>query len=212
MDPIDHDYLKYYKIKNGDRILDVGASCGEFGDEILDTLKATGSTIICAEPTVWCIERLAQWVNAKAHGHAVIFSGAIGWGNGIVDINVASSHLISNLDGLPTDQIAQWNGTLVRKDPVLSITLGSMVDTFGDIDFVKMDVESAEVPILESFSRWGQVKNFAIAAYHQYGDKKTWEILKPLLESKGYKVIHECLPYKQFPAMDLIYASCDGSI
>lgn len=205
--PVDHDYLKYYQIKQGDLLLDVGASEGEFADSILETLRAKNAKIICSEPALWCLERLAAFINTRGHGYAMMYSGAVGAKNGFVDLNVSSSHLTSYIDGVPNDQIAKWGNQRIRIDPVVSISLDSMVDQFGPIDFVKMDVESAEVPILEAFTKWGQVKSFAIASYHEYGDKKTWQILKPLLESKGYKVIHECVPWKTFPAMDLIYAS-----
>lgn len=215
MNPVDHDYLKYYKIPEGALLVDIGASVGEWGDEILPELKRTNSHLVCMEPAPWCLGHLSSWLNQKAFGYASILSTAITWNqDGIEGMKIADSYLISHLANLPGQPMARWGGKTVRVDPIIAITLETLVRVVGrDIDMVKMDIESAEVPVLfgcpdEVFDH---VKNFTIAAYHEYQGRKTWEILQPFLEHRGYKCIHECLPYKEFPAMDLLYATKDGS-
>jgi len=214
VNPVDHNYLKYYQIKFGDLLLDVGASLGEWGEEILEKLTATGAFLICMEPAPWCLERLAKWINDRGHGYATILSAAIvpQGSEPVVDLGIADSHLTSHLATLG-DQAKRWGGRVVRTDPVMGMSLDEVVEKFGFINLVKMDIESAEVPVLMGSSElvFNRVKNLSIAAYHEYEGKLTWEILLPFLESKGYKCIHECLPYKDFPAMDMLYATKDGS-
>jgi len=76
VNPVDHDYLKYFQIKEGSVLVDIGASVGEWGAEILPKLKATRSLLVCMEPALWCLERLAQWVNTEGHGFATILEVA----------------------------------------------------------------------------------------------------------------------------------------
>ncbi|ADX42532.1 methyltransferase [Tetrasphaera phage TJE1] len=200
----------------GSVLVDIGASVGEWGDEILPQLIETKSLLVCMEPASWCLERLAQWVNDRGHGYATILSAAITWRqNKVQNLSVADSYLISHLQDLPGTPMERWGGHLVRVDPVVGLTMKGMMDAagFDSVDLVKMDIEGAEVPVLlqsedEVFDR---VRNFAIAAYHEYQGKLTWEILEPFLISKGYKVLHENEPYREFPAMHMIYATKDGS-
>lgn len=214
MNPVDHDYLKYYRIPKGSILVDVGASVGEWGSEILPQLKEAGALLVCMEPAPWCIERLAKWVNEESFGFATILSAALTWSlNGPVGLKIADSYLISHLDSLPGNPMERWGGKPVRTDPVVGMTLESLARIFGQIGMVKMDIEGAEVPAIVNTADFvlDHIDNFTIAAYHDYEGRKTWEILQPFLESKGYKTIHECVPYKDFPAMDMLYATKDGS-
>lgn len=214
MNEVDHNYLKHFQMNQRDILVDIGASGGDWGAEILPELQRTDSLLVCLEPAPWCVERLARWVNDEAHGHATVLSAAITWGrDDVVPLVIADSHLVSHLEGLPGDPKAQWGAREVRTDPVVGITLETLTKTLGRVSMVKMDIEGAEVPVITTADdeTLARVNNFTIAAYHDYEGKKTWEILLPFLESKGFKCLHECLPYKHFPAMDMLYATKDGS-
>lgn len=215
MNPVDHDYLKHFRMGEKSLLIDIGASVGEWGAEILPQLKATGSLLVCMEPAPWCLGHLARWVNDEGYGHAMILSAAITSGENRVErLKIADSYLVSHLESLPGDPMGKWGNHAVRTDPVVGLTLMGLLESLGlpFVDMVKMDIEGAEVPVImgapdEAFHL---IQNFTIAAYHDWEGQKTWEILQPFLESKGYRTIHECTPYREFPAMDLLYATKDG--
>lgn len=62
------------------------------------------------------------------------------------------------------------------------------VAQFGAPDFVKMDIEGAEIEVIESAGPWleSHAVRFAIASYHRREGEPTWKQLEPMFRAHGY--------------------------
>jgi len=68
-------------------------------------------------------------------------------------------------------------------------TLDGLVSRLGlrRVDFLKMDVEGAEVEILRRGKRTlGITRKIAVAAYHSWRGEQTWPRVREMLEGAGF--------------------------
>jgi hypothetical protein len=79
-------------------------------------------------------------------------------------------------------------------EAVVRIEVLSPADAFALIgripDFIKMDIEGAEVEVIEAMEPFLKTASLrlAIASYHVRNGRKTHELITPLLERAGLKV------------------------
>jgi len=119
-------YEKVYSVKNGDVVLDIGASMGPFTWSVMD--KA--SQVIALEPSLHCIPFLEK--NTKGY-NVFIEPKAIGkWDGNTSTANLSHFHTDGNM--------------YVSGESIPTISLGSIIEKYklDKIDFIKTDCEGGE--------------------------------------------------------------------
>lgn len=183
---IDHEYLRHWAMKPNSLILDLGATVGEFTREYLPQIKATGSMVINMEPAYWNLKHLIPFVEEQAKENAVILSAAISDHNGFVEFVTTDSSVLHHNASV----VQHWQHREVYKTKMPCLTLDTIIDIVGAIDFVKCDIEGAELEAFLSCSKLDKVKNACVAAYHIVNGEPTWKRLVPFFELNGFDVIH----------------------
>lgn len=182
---LDHNYQNILQIQKGDIVLDVGASEGLFADSILDSAKY----IILIEPSSFYRNMLKE--KYKNNSNIFISDKAAwkkadlgklylrGWGTSlIIDGDMCS---YEGIEEVKTDTLDHIISSL---SPDLKI---------DRIDFMKMDIEGAEIEALEGAIEnlnSKKIKKMVIACYHYRKDgTQTWKWVKEFLKSKGYNIV-----------------------
>jgi FkbM family methyltransferase len=209
---LDHDYLKYYTIKPNDVILDLGATVGEFG--VLNAAKIieNKALLINVEPEKESFDKM------KRNFHEAGLQRVMYYNYGVWDKDTTLTFILTDnpwCNMFEEHADTPQHVTIVNRISLPVLSLKTIMQNSGvdHIDFVKADIEGAELETFMNFDNLRSIKNFAIAAYHMRVDKQqhTCEILKPSFEKQGYKVIQEAIPYGHFPAYTLLYCTLDGS-
>lgn len=209
---LDHDYLKYYTIKPNDVLLDLGATVGEFGVLNANAIIKNKALLINVEPEKESFNKMKKNFH-EAGLERVMYYNYGAWDKDTTLTFVLTDNPWCNMfeEHAGTPQ----NVTIVDRISLPVLSLKTIMKNSGvdHINFLKVDIEGAELETFMNFDNLTSVKNFAIAAYHVRKDKQvyTWEVLKPFFEAQGYKVIKEAIPYGHFPAYTLLYGTLDGS-
>lgn len=177
----------FFPIQKGDIIIDLGASNGCVSLEYLKVLGDTG-LIVAVEPAKASFEMLRK--NMKKHLNVRFLRTAISNKNGKENLWAFTPH-----QGNP---IYANSTTFQRKgydhvEVVDAMTWDSLVDLFQlkKVDFCKVDVEGAEVKLLEGMTKVYPEK--IMIECHKSNDLKWWSYpeVKKLLKKKGYDIVAE---------------------
>lgn len=167
-------YLKETNIEEKDRVVDAGAYPGEF------TIYAAknGAEIIAIEPDSQNAKELRENIRL----------------NGLSDkVDVIEKGLWDQKARKKMERDVQFGlGSKVKDGGKLVIeldTLDNICSDHGPVDFVKMDIEGAEMKALEGAENVIEegAPEFAIATYHtdENGEKTCFRV-EEILENKGY--------------------------
>lgn len=109
---------------------------------------------------------------------------------------VVGDRMVQQLDR-PLDRAKHVRAEVCRADGALA-ELG-----IKQVDFVKMDIEGAELRAMEGFGELlgPSIGHLAIASYHVFDGAKTCYALEQMLRSKGYRV------HTDYPTHLTTYAS-----
>lgn len=191
---LDHDYLRYYKIRTGNTILDLGATVGEFGLAFAKDIIATSSLYVAVEPSLWNLRFLTASLEASLHNNSIVISGATVEFPGPVVLYESHANVLHTT----SSQVEGWNNvkydrntTFTGRSVVAGYTLDQLISMFGTIDFLKCDIEGAELETFLPCTQLDHISNMAVAAYHIVNDRQTHEILIPFFESKGFSTNFE---------------------
>ena len=200
----DHNYLKYYTLKENDTILDLGASLGEFEQDNLKELQNKKCNIVCVEPTMWCLDKLVQNMqyNFTLDKFMILSVGTYKYNTNLSFENTGL-HVLNCLT--EHSEIKNQYDVSSEKSKVPVMTLDTLLNITGEIDFCKCDIEGAELDTFLYCTNIHKIKNLAIAAYHIVNNQETWIQLKKFFESSGYDVIYEKEPYLEFSAQSMLY-------
>lgn len=179
-------YLDFYNnsflnniVKDGDVILDVGASCGTFAHFCL---KRNAKKVICLEPSI------SFDILNKTFDHRVErYNAALGKVDGysqfyLTDQTTLNSFKIENQKKYDTDKlIGTPKSTTVKCVSLTSIIKESNVDK---IDLLKMDIEGYEYDIFNSLSI-NDLSNInqVLVEFHHNENHKTQFIVDKLIDS-----------------------------
>ncbi len=176
---------KYYKIKAGDTILDIG---GYFGGFAIYASKKVGKSgkVFCFEPDPRNWEILERKIKNGKINNIILIKKAVSNKRGKVT-------LTSNFSFSSIVQQSQKNGVLVE-----AITLDDELSNLNinKINLVKMNIEGAEIEAIEGARKaLTIVKNIVIAS-HNRNNKDTADMLKTEIERLGFKTNISCYLHK----------------
>lgn len=203
---LDHNYFKYYQLKENDVILDLGATVGEIGIMMMDEIISKNCLYVAVEPVFWNIEKIATLFNGQLKNHSILISTGVYSKNCLMEFGITDNMWCHDLVATKQERMNHVHD--VRKEFLPVLSLDTIIDIIGrKINFLKSDIEGAELETIMKCSQIKYIENMAIASYHIIDGKKTFETLNPFLEESGYKVIHEYESYNNFSPYDVTYAS-----
>lgn len=173
----DHNYEKLLPIEEGDIVLDVGSAIGCV--TLLASKKA--STVIAIEPNPDYFYSLRKRV-LDSNITNVIFINKATWseqGSKQFDTNGYGSAIVNMSISVETD------------------TIDNIISNLGitHIDFIKMDIEGAEIEsLLGATNILDNTRKIVVSAYHyrkndQNKDEQTYLWVEKYLKSKGFNTI-----------------------
>jgi FkbM family methyltransferase len=178
-------YFKYYSLKEGDTVIDGGAYLGDF---TLYAAKVVGNSgrVIAFEPDLSNYKKLLENIVLNNIDNVIVINkGLYSENTNLKFYNDSSggSFLISeNLESKP-------NG--IVEVPVAK--LDDEMDRLGisSVDFIKMDIEGAEIEALKGCKKIleSTCLNLAIASYHILDGNPTCKRLEKFLLGWGYNVL-----------------------
>lgn len=171
-------FLKDYKLKKGDIVIDAGAYFGYFTIFASKKVGRDGK-IIAFEPDPRNYRILQANLNSANLNNVIVIKKALFNKNGKISLNSAfsASRVLENKEA---------DGGL----EVSCTTLDSELEKLGieKVNFIKMDIEGAELEAIAGAKKTlANTPHLAIACYHKRGGKTTGRILQPLLEQMGFK-------------------------
>lgn len=176
-------YTHWYKPKGGDLVFDVGAHAG-FTTIMFARMVGPDGHVVAFEPDPASLDYLERNLLAQGVSNVTIVPKAIDAKTGTAYFNADGTMSA----GLVSHSIYGYTGERVQ---VQTISLNDVCAEFGVPQFIKMDIEGAEIAVVQSaadFLRATPV-NLSFDSYHRMRDGRyTWMILEPLLRAIGYDV------------------------
>lgn len=172
-------YLAKYRLKAGDTVVDCGAYIGEF---TLYAAKAVGPSgkVIAFEPDPTVVRKLEANIALSGLDNVVIVRKGAWSADGVLKFVGDSVRGYSFMFG----EKAEGSVDI----PVASIDneLGRLGVT--KVDFIKIDVEGAELELIKGAERTlrGNRVSAAVASYHLVGGKKTHPEVERMFNALGY--------------------------
>jgi FkbM family methyltransferase len=173
--------------REGDVVIDVGAYTG---DTVVIFSKLVGEEgrVIAFEPDTHNFEGLAKTIQNLHLKNVVALKKAL-WSRKAV-VRFAETHTIGSSMFLPRER--------ARIRRIRATTLDEEVRRLNldRVDFIKMDVEGAEIEILKGARRTLREKapHLAIATYHVVRGRQTREEVEKILKRLGYETKTVCWP------------------
>lgn len=168
----DHNYEKLLPIEEGDIVLDVGSAIGCV--TLLASKKA--SVVIAIEPNPQYFHSLEKRV-LESNINNVIFINKATW----------------NEQGLKEFNIEGYGSSIVNMSTLVETdTIDNMISGLGitHIDFMKMDIEGAEIEsLLGATNTLDNTRKIVVSAYHYRNNEQTHIWVENYLRSKGFNTI-----------------------
>lgn len=175
-------YAHWYKPKPGDLVFDVGAHAG-FTSCMFARMVGPEGRVVAFEPDAPTVEYLRRNVAEQGLNNIAVFHGAMDAKSGRASFNSDGTMGA----GLVAHSVYGATGQAVD---VETLSFKDACERFGKPDFVKMDIEGAELAVMESahaFLREHSI-DLAFDSYHRMRDGRfTWMLLEPMLRSMGYE-------------------------
>jgi len=175
-------YEQLLKVEKGDIVLDVGASIGGF---TIPAAKKVGEEgfVVAIEPCPVNLAYLRKSVKINRLQNVQFVEKAA------FNCRKRLSLHLSNSYNIDTHSLIYEEG----KDSieVSTDTLDNIVYELGltGVDFIKMDIEGAEIEALQGAERvLSKAKKVVVAAYHIRNGKKTSSYVRRFLKTRGFKV------------------------
>jgi FkbM family methyltransferase len=176
-------YTHWYVPKPGDLVFDLGAHAG-FTTIMFAEMVAPGGRVVAFEPEPTILEYLKANLLAQRISNVTIVPKAI---------DAKSGTAYFNADGTMSAGLVGHSvyGHTGREIAVGTLSLPDACAQFGVPQFVKMDIEGAEIGVIESAGDLLKEHpiNLALDSCHRMRDGRyTWMLLDPMLRALGYEV------------------------
>jgi FkbM family methyltransferase len=146
-------------LRPGDLAVDCGANMGV----VTELLAATGADVIAFEPDPFAFSKLVVRFSDKAN--VTLINAAVGVGSGTVRL-MRAANFADNPEGMSVKSTILDGGRSIDAASAIEVPLidfpgfvREQVASRGQIAFVKMDIEGAELEILETLDREGLFEN-----------------------------------------------------
>ncbi len=175
----DEIYQKYYKVKKGDIVVDVGAHIGTFTVRAAKTV-GDGGMVVAIEPEMDNLRVLERNIRANGLNNVVIVPKGV-WSRK----DRLKLFIKENTSG---HSFVRCRGRFME---VEVDTLDNILRELGvnKVDFIKMIVEGAEIEAYKGMKETlkdNDVK-LAIATYHKAGEKETYRTIVSWLNRDGFE-------------------------
>ncbi len=144
-------------LRPGDLAIDCGANLGV----VTQVLAATGADVLAYEPDPWAFAQLSD--RFAQHANVTLVSAALGVGTGLVRL-MRAGNFDDNPEGASVKSTILDGGRMIDADKSVEVPLvdfptlvRDQVARRGEIAFVKMDIEGAELEILETLDQQGLI-------------------------------------------------------
>ncbi len=182
---LDFDYYThFYKLKNGDVIIDAGANEG-YLSIFFSKLAGNLGKVYAFEPDSYNIKKINENLDLnKDCVNSVFIEDKLLWN---------SDELVDFCESGTVGSSAIWISDQSKVVKKQAITIDSWVkqNNLSKLDFIKMDIEGAEIEALdgciETIAKFKP--NFAIASYHIVDGKPTYIAVEAFFKKINY-------PYK----------------
>jgi FkbM family methyltransferase len=183
-----------WTIEPGMYVVDAGACWGEFGLYAAACVGPTGR-VFMLEPDPANLSLLDEVLalNGGKPSNVVILNEGLAGEPGMLQFasGLGASSMLPDMGGGRTEypaqseKFARANSIAVQVQSLTSLVEAQHMER---LDFVKMDIEGAEVEAIQGAAAiMARLKpRFAIASYHKRDGKMTSEILEPLFAKAGY--------------------------
>ncbi len=178
-------YLLHYAPKEGDVVLDCGAHLGLFALYISKAVGKSGK-ILCLEPDPENAAILRSNLERNSITNTIVVEKAL-WGSTCKLSFKAEGDMAS---GVEFDE--KKHGKTITVD---AISYSDLIAQYGlgRVDFVKMDIEGAELEAIGQSLDFikSHPSKFAIASYHIRNGEKTCKKLEDMFRQIGFDAITE---------------------
>lgn len=161
-------------VKQGDTVVDAGAFPGEF--TIYAAKKCSPAKVLALEPDPENARQLRKNLEL----------------NNVDNVEVIEKGLWSEQGEIGFDSRAKEDSCidLESENTIPVTTLDRLKDRYGAIDYVKMDVEEAELEALKGGTQLIQIHApfFSIASYHRINGVLSHKLMEGFLSSYNYNV------------------------
>jgi FkbM family methyltransferase len=183
---VDNIYEQHHQPKEGDIVIDAGAHIGIYAVRAAKAVVPGKGLVTAIEPDDHNVKFLQKNIAANDLTNVVIVQKGV-WSE------AGKLKLYSgNYSMTPSFYLQEWQ---VKESTEVEVdTLDNIIEGLGirRVDFIKMDVEGAELEALKGMKETlrSNVK-LAISAYHEQDGKATYKTIVPWLKSKRFRVHEE---------------------
>jgi len=180
------DYEKYYKVKRGDVVIDLGAFNGR---HTLLYSKDVGQegTVVSVEASQLNYIKLLNIIDEFRLSNVVPMNLGVHNKNGIEKFNTTN-----DFQGAASTFFTDVSVEKTQLTSVITLdTLVKMLD-LKKVDFIKSDIEGAEIEAFEGAEQTlAMCNHVAIGSYHIRGGEPTAERIEKILKKSGMEVCTE---------------------
>jgi len=182
------EYLRNYNLKSGDIVIDAGAYEGTFTAYAAKAVGESGM-VIAFEPDSENFRKLKENIELNHLNNVIVINKALWDQNKILKFN--NKH---------TAGASVFFNKSPYMDDIEAVSLDNELIDIGvdKVDFIKMDVEGAEVHALRGCKKLlnSNNVNLAIATYHIVNGEETSRSVEDLLKDFGYSSETICSEHK----------------
>ena len=166
-------YFFKYTPKKGDIVIDVGAYVGHFTVVASKLVGPTGK-VIAIEPDKFNFNQLKRTIKLNNLKNVKLLNIALN------DVQKIRNWSVGGVE-------SQFGDSKIFK--VKTIPLDKLTQDIKQINFIKMDIEGAEIKALNGAKLTLQkTENLAIASYHIVNHKRTFYEVEKILKENNFKV------------------------
>ncbi len=144
---LDHKWMLEQTLKVGVRVLDIGANIGYYAIMERALVGETGQ-VVAVEPSPTNVKLLRKNIELNKFHDIKIHEGAVSEVSGRKEFWLAAE---SNLNSFHKDHLDQ-SGTIQESIEVDVFSVASLIEKYGSINYIRMDIEGHEFEVLRAIS------------------------------------------------------------